>query len=127
MNDELDPLAAERHFFNALLEADVQRLDRLLADDFVLIDVLSGGENSKTALLAAVGAGQVRFEAIEPTAEPRVRIYEGTTAVVGGRTRMTGRLGDTAFTVASRYTHVYTRQQGRWRLVSAQGTPIAGG
>ena len=29
-------------------------------------------------------------------------------------------------TAKSRYTHVYTRENGRWRLMSAQGTPVAG-
>ena len=35
MLDELDPLAAERQFFAALAAADVQGLDRTLADDFL--------------------------------------------------------------------------------------------
>ena len=29
-------------------------------------------------------------------------------------------------TVQSRYTHVYSRESGRWRLMSAQGTPAGG-
>jgi len=52
----LEPLAAERQFFKALLEADGQELDRVLADDFMPIGVLSGSEFLKPALLAAVAS-----------------------------------------------------------------------
>jgi ketosteroid isomerase-like protein len=125
MSDASDPLAAEREFFTALVEARPEALGRLLADDFTLVDVLSGSEVSRASLLEALGSGQVRFEAIEP-AEQRVRTY-GATAVVTGRTRMSVRIAGAAFVAHSRYTHVYVEQQGRWRLVAAQGTPIAPG
>jgi len=39
---------------------------------------------------------------------------------------MTGQFGETPFAAKSRYTHVYAEQQGRWRLVAAQGTQITG-
>jgi hypothetical protein len=47
--------------------------------------------------------------------------------VITGRTRMTGRFEETPWEVASRYryTHVFVEQDGRWRLVAAQGTQIA--
>jgi ketosteroid isomerase-like protein len=124
MEQESGPLAAERQFFAALVAAGVAELDRVLADDFVLIDVMRGGEIDKPSLLAVVGSGQLRFLTIEP-GEARVRRYQGT-AVITGRTRMTGRFEDTPWEVASRYTHVFVEQDdGRWRLVAAQGTQIA--
>ena len=123
MDEASDPRAAERAFFNALVEAGVEALDRVLADDFLLIDVMGGAEITKAALLAVLGSGQLRFKVIEP-AEQRVRRYPAT-AVVTGRTRMRGRLGRVPFAARSRYTHVYVEQHGRWRLVAAQGTPIA--
>jgi len=95
-----------------------------LTDDFSLAD-LSGGLMSKAALIQVVGSGQLHFDAIEPV-ESVVRFY-GSTAIVTGHTQMQGRFGQAAFTVHSRYTHVYVEQEGKLRLASAQGTPIAAG
>ena len=52
---------ADRRFFTALLAGDVAALDDLLAHDFVLIDVLQGGEIPRVALLEAMAQGVVRF------------------------------------------------------------------
>lgn len=123
MNHELDPLVADRQFFTALVDGSVKDLDQILADDFVLIEVMGGSEVSKSSLLGAIESGELKFETIEP-ADGRVRLY-GTTAVVTGRTHMSARLGETAFAIRSRYTHVYVEQEGRWQLVTAQGTQIA--
>jgi len=125
MKSELNPLAAEQEFFGALIAGKVEVLDKLLVDDFILVDVMRGGEITKPGLLAAVASGQAKFESIEPS-ETRVRRF-GSTAVVNGRTEMRGRVGDAAFAVRSRYTHVYVEQQGRLRLASAQGTQIVEG
>jgi len=123
MPDESGPLAAERAFFTALLQADTEALSRILADDFLLIDVLGGSEIPKAALLEAIRSRQVWFETIEPL-DSRVRFYQ-TTAIVTGRTRIVGRFGAASFTAHSRYTHVFVEQQNQWRLVAAQGTQIA--
>jgi hypothetical protein len=124
MNDGLDPLVTDHQFFSALIAGRVEDLDQILADDFVMIEVMGGSEVTKSSLLGAIESGQLKFEAVEP-AEMRVRIYH-TTAVVTGRTQMSGRFGETPFAARSRYTHVYVEEQSRWRLVAAQGTQITG-
>jgi ketosteroid isomerase-like protein len=115
--------AVEQEFFTALIEADLEALRRILADDFVLIDVMTGSEVTKSALLGVVGAGQLRFEGIDRT-EYRVRLY-GTTTVITGRTEMKGYFGEHPFHASSRYTHVFIEQSEHWRMVAAQGTQIA--
>ena len=122
-DDEPGPLAAERRFFDALVHGDVSALEDVLADDFLLIDVMSGSEVPRAAMLDVLRSGQLRFHSIEP-AEARVRRY-GETAVITGRTEMTMSFGETAMTARSRYTHVFVEQEGRWRMVAAQGTQIA--
>jgi hypothetical protein len=123
MSDERGPLAADAEFFKALIDADVAALEDLIDADFILVDVMGGSEVPKAALLGLVGSGQLKFESIKP-ADAHVRIY-GATGVVIGRTEMRMRFDQAAFTTKSRYTHVYVEDRGRWRMVSAQGTPIA--
>jgi len=119
----MNPLTADQQFFSALIAGDAQVLNRILVDDFILIDVMSGSEITKPAFLAAISLGQVKFEAIE-AADNRLRHYQ-TTAIITGRTQMKGRFGDAPFVASSRYTHVFVEQQGEWRLVTAQGTQIS--
>jgi ketosteroid isomerase-like protein len=120
----MTPQDGDQSFFTALRSGDGAALAALLTDDFVLIDVMRGGEVPRADLIGAVGAGQLRFDAIEVVAS-RVRRY-GSAAIVTGETRMRGRFGDEGWSAHSRYTHVYVEQDGRWRLASAQGTQIAG-
>ena len=40
MNDKLNPQAAEQQFFDSLIGSDVGALERILSDDFLLIDVM---------------------------------------------------------------------------------------
>ncbi len=118
----MNALTIDSAFFAALVRGDIAALDRILADDFVLIGVVDGSEIPKTALLAAIGLRRVEFESIEPS-ENRARVYH-TTVVVTGRTEMKGRMGVTPFALSSRYTHVFAEQEGECRLVAAQGTLI---
>jgi ketosteroid isomerase-like protein len=122
---EADVLRAERTWFDGLLAARVSQLEALLTKDFQIIDVSSGAEADRAMLLGALGAGQLRFEAID-VLESRTRRY-GDTVIVTGRTRMQGRFQGQPFGAHSRYTHVFVRQEGGWRLASAQGTPIVDG
>ncbi len=120
-----EPLATEDAFFEALVQADTGRLGSILAEDFLIVDIMRGDVTGRADFLAAVSAQAVTFHRVEP-AERQVRRY-GATAVVTGRTQMSGAAGDGEFAVASRYTHVFVRADtGAWELVSAQGTPIAG-
>lgn len=125
MTIDADVLQAERSFFDALLKADAVALGKLLAEDFLMIDLLRGSQLPKPALLEALRSGELRFERIEPS-DPLVRLYRPT-AIVTGRTRLAGRYGGSSFDTATRYTHVYAEQDGRWSLVAAQGTPVVPG
>ena len=122
---EAGVLAAEDAFFAALLAADRPALDRLLAEDFLLVDVLAGQAVTRAALLDLVGSGGLVFAQIQrPGGEVSVRHRPGL-AVVVGRTRMTMRVPGAELTTDSRYTHVYVLDGGRWRLLAAQSTKQA--
>jgi hypothetical protein len=84
---------------------------------------INGAVITREQLIGAIGARILVFEHID-LLETAVR-FHGPAAVVVGRTSMGGRMGDTPFTAASRYTHVYMAQNDGYRFVAAQGTPIA--
>jgi ketosteroid isomerase-like protein len=119
-------LDADAAFFRALLAGDTDALRSLLADDFVIIDVMSGGVTPAADLIGALGAGFVRFTSVREVDEERSVRRSGDAAVVIGRTEMTVEIEGAPVTARSRYAHVFVRDDDRWRLWSAQGTPIAG-
>ena len=109
-------------FFAALLAADTDALDELLAQDFLIVDVVRGGITSRETFIAAIREALAEFSEID-VAERSIRSY-GDAAVIIGRTRMRGKIADESFVVESRYTHVVVSDGESWRLVSAQGTRI---
>jgi ribosomal protein S18 acetylase RimI-like enzyme/ketosteroid isomerase-like protein len=117
-------LACDESFFTALLAADIELLGTILADDFLIIDVLGGQVARRDELLGAIDSGQLRFAEVTRCAEERSVRLRDSAAVVAGRTRMVVCYQGDEVTVQSRYTHVYARENGRWRLMSAQGTPV---
>ncbi len=123
MTDNLSPLDADRLFFSSLLDANLETLNQLLSNEFILIDILSGSEINKTSLLSVLKSGQVKFDAIE-LIESHMRIYPAT-ALITGHTKMSGQFGETPFNINSRYTHVFIEQDDQWNMVAAQGTQIS--
>ena len=115
--------AAEDRFFAAILAADADRVADVLAADFVVVDVLSGGVVDRAGIIGALRDGLLVFDRVD-VVERAARRY-GDTVIVVGRTELAGRFSGSPFTVESRYTHVLVRESASaWRLVTAQGTPI---
>jgi ketosteroid isomerase-like protein len=123
MKTDTAVLQTEERFFAALSQGDRETLDGIVAHDCILIDVLTGSEVPGRDFVDVVGSRRLVFESIERL-DARVRLYDGT-AIVTGQTRMIGRFDRQAFQVHSRYTHVYVHGRDGFRLVNAQGTPVA--
>lgn len=104
----------------ATLKNDIEANDRLLADDWVNINV-DGSITTKAKLMELLKAGSFKIMSIDND-EVMVRVY-GDAAVVTGRstTKRAGQ-GDDIVTRQVRFTRVYAKQQGRWRVVSAHNT-----
>ncbi|HEY0625655.1 MAG TPA: nuclear transport factor 2 family protein [Allosphingosinicella sp.] len=120
--DKKDLLALERQWNTAVVERDVQALDRILADDFMLIWI-DGSVTRKPQMLTGAKARRVEIDPFE-TEDVEVRVY-GDTAVVTGRFSQTVRLGEQSETNRFAYTDVYRRTADGWRAVSAHATRIA--
>ena len=118
-------LACDESFFNALLAADHDRLAAILADDFMIVDVMSGQAARREELLGAISSGELQFADVRQYTEERSVRHRDSLAVIIGRTQMVMRYQGQEITAKSRYTHVYTHENGQWRLMSAQGTPVA--
>jgi ketosteroid isomerase-like protein len=114
---------AEDEYFDALLAGDVDRIDDLLTDDFVIVDVISGAVADREAFIAAIRDGLLVFERVH-LVERLTRRHDDT-AIIVGRTEMSGSFDGASFAAASRYTHVLLHDgDRRWRLATAQGTRI---
>ena len=90
-DDRSDILAVERAGDTAGVKRDVAALDRILADDFLLVWI-NGQISGKRDMLQAVAARKAEIDPFE-TEDVNVRIY-GDTAVVTGRFTQTAHLGE---------------------------------
>ena len=99
----------------AQIGADAAALNRIYADDFIGIGP-SGTVRTKAQVIADFTSGDLKFQSIT-TDDVRVRVY-GNTAVETGRSTMIGQDRGKAVPRDNRFTRVWIKQVGRWRLVS---------
>src|SRR5580704_16037641 len=99
----------------AQIDADAAALERIYADDFIGVGP-SGTVRTKPQVISDFTSGDLRFQSIT-TDDVRVRIY-GNAAVETGRSTMNGQDKGKAVPHDTRFTRVWVKQQGRWRLVA---------
>lgn len=99
----------------AQIHADAAALQRIYADDFIGVGP-SGTVRTKPQVISDFTSGELRFQSIT-TDDVRVRVYENA-AVETGRSTMDGQDKGKAVPHDTRFTRVWIKQQGRWRLVA---------
>ena len=99
----------------AQIHADAAALARLYADDFIGVGP-SGTVRTKPQVIADFTSGELKFQSIT-TDDVQVRVY-GNTAVETGRSTMLGRDKGRPVPQDTRFTRVWVKQQGHWRLVA---------
>jgi len=99
----------------AQIHADRKELDRIYADDFIGVGP-SGTVRTKPQVLSDFTSGELNFQSIT-TDDVQIRIY-GNTAVETGRSTMIGKDKSKDVPRDNRFTRVWVKQQGRWRLVA---------
>jgi ketosteroid isomerase-like protein len=106
----------------AIVKKDRAAVEANMAGDFRSIDGAGTVEDKKTFVEGLLDARLT----IDPyTVEDfDVRIF-GDTALLSGRTRMTGRFDGKPFTSHYRYIDIYVKRDGRWQIVSVQITRLA--
>jgi ketosteroid isomerase-like protein len=100
------------------VRGDAAALDRLYAEEFVYTTP-DGEVRDKAQQLAFTRSGDLRLESGRSD-DVQVRIY-GDTAVMTGRFTAKGRFRDRGIDIRERYTAVWVRRRGAWRLVAEQG------
>ena len=111
----------EQDWRQAVLSSNIPVLDHLLADDYLGVTA-NGTLETKADLLALRRGGTVKFSELN-LSDLKVRVY-GDTAVVTSRAEVTGTNGGTDISGHYRYTRVYNRREGQWRIVSFEASRI---
>jgi ketosteroid isomerase-like protein len=99
----------------AQIHADATALDRIYAADFIGVGP-SGIVRTKPQVILDFTSGDLRFRSIT-TDDVQVRVY-GDTAVETGFSTMIGQDKGKTVPRDTRFTRVWVKQQGRWRLVA---------
>lgn len=106
----------------AIVAKDIAAVSTNMADSFRHIDS-EGRLSNKAEFLSGITSPKLVIEPYTPE-EVELRIY-GDAAVFTGSTLLHGSYAGKPFVTHYRYTDVYARQGGAWRVVSVHTTEIA--
>ena len=102
----------------AMVAADVDTLDRILADDLSYVHT-TAAIDTKESLTSGLASGRLNYESITPTAERAVRTYSDSAIVRGGaHVHVNGNH------FSLEYTVVYVNNDGEWRMTSWHATRL---
>ena len=105
----------DKERIKAQIDADAVALNRIYSDDFIGVGP-SGTVRTKPQVISDFTSGTLKFQSIT-TDEVQVRVYENT-AVETGLSTMVGQDKGKAVPRDNRFTRVWVKRQGRWRLVA---------
>jgi ketosteroid isomerase-like protein len=118
---EKEVLAVDTQRADAYVNGDVATLERILADDVTYVHP-TGKVETKAEVIAGFKAQDRKYKSIKRD-DVVVRIY-GNTAVVTGRNTISAEYQGKNYDVQNRFTRVYVKQAGGWRLVAHHGSNI---
>jgi len=117
MEEEL--LKLEEQFSEAIIKNDPEAIERLVADEWIIINA-DAGIIDKERFLGVIKSGTLTHEMMESD-DMRVRVY-GDSAVVTAITRTKGKFMGQEFSTEERATDFFVRFDGQWRCVLTQLT-----
>jgi ketosteroid isomerase-like protein len=117
MEEEL--VKVEEEFTAAIVKNDPEAIERLVADEWIIINA-DGGIIDKERFLGVINSGALTHEMMESD-NVRVRVY-GDSAAVTALTRTKGKFRGQEFSTEERATDVFVRRDGQWRCVLTQLT-----
>ncbi len=111
----------EQRMLDGVLAGDLSLFKRIAAPDYVFTTP-EGRLQSVADLEADLKSGRFKLLASK-NLDMKVRLH-GETAVVTYRSLDKGQFDGQPFEGANRWTDVFVKRRGAWRLVASQGTPL---
>jgi len=115
-------LAVDNERYEAMKNRDMAAMDRLHADGLVFINT-KGRMLNKAEYLEEVRSGALKFLSVE-TDDFHFYTY-GDTVIMNGRAKSVVEYHGVVNKKPRRFTSVFIKMDGRWRLVAHQATLIA--
>ena len=115
-------LQVDSERYEAMQRRDMAALDRLHADGLVFVNT-KGRLLNKAEYLEEIRSGDLKFLSVE-TDDYHFGIY-GDTVIMGGRAKSVVEYHGVVNRRPRRFTSVFIKMQGQWRLVAHQATIIA--
>ena len=121
MNDLDQIKKLEEELRLAMLGSDVSKLDSLISDSLIFTDH-AGNIYTKGMDLHNHQSGNLKITSLYPE-DQKIDLYEGT-AVVSVLMRMSGSFTGEPFNVNNRYTRIWIKQDGIWKIVAAHSSVV---
>ena len=112
-----DLAAAAMAFDTAQVEGDGAALDRLLADDYLLVNSLGESETKADFIRDYTAAG---FSFAPFVIEKPVEKVWATGAVLGGVVDAHGTSGGKPYAIRLRFADVWAKRDGKWQVIYSQ-------
>jgi ketosteroid isomerase-like protein len=117
-NDERKILELFEDGDRALISADVAKLLRIYADDYLQYDE-SGNASTRQDLIDRLTSGKVRFVSMNSTGR-RIRLLRADAAIVHGSEEDEIEQHGQRSSVRYVYMDVVIKRDGRWQIVASQ-------
>lgn len=124
-DQNVEELKAEMHHqFQAMVEGDIETLERIYSDDYILTS-RKGALLDRAECIQMISSGRLKYLSIGERTDVSIKIY-GNVAVVRGLIGSTvyEREGERDETGPRRFTAVWVYEKDKWRQVTRQHTAV---
>jgi hypothetical protein len=105
----------------ALFRQDTEALKELFANDYRSFDI-RGVEEDRNLILGVYSPGGAKLD-VYSMDQVQLDVFEET-GILTGRGRVQGHFGEHSFEHTIRFTDIYRREKGHWRLWMSHATEI---
>ena len=113
----------ETQWRDAQLTGNVSEMDKLLSDDYFGIS-MNGQVNTKAQQLERIRKRALNLTRID-LSDVKVKLFGTTAAVVTSRAEVAGTMDGAPMNGSFRYTRVYQRVAGLWKITNFEATRLA--